>query len=42
MALTEEQRKVRNVNKGKNLIVQADHAGGSSNINSIEGMKRCV
>lgn len=40
MALTEEQRKVRNVNKGKNLIVQADHAGGSSNINSIEGMKR--
>ena len=40
MALTEGQRKVRNVNKGNNLIIQADHAGASSNINSIEGMKR--
>lgn len=40
MALTEEERKVRNTNKAKNLIIQADHAGASSNLNSIEGFKR--
>lgn len=38
--LSEEQRNVRNANKAKNLILQADHAGASSNLNSIEGFKR--
>ena len=40
MALTEKQRKVRNVNKGNNLIGQADHNRASSNINSISNIKR--
>lgn len=35
MALTKEQRNVRNANKTKNLIIQADHNRASSNINSI-------
>lgn len=38
MALTEEERKVRNANKAKNLILQADHAGASSNLNSMKGL----
>lgn len=38
--LTEEQKQVRNANKAKNLIMQADRCRASSNINSIEGMNR--
>ena len=33
--LTEEQTKVRNANKTKNLTNQVDHLRGSSNLNSI-------
>ena len=38
--LTEEQTKVRNENKTKNLIVQANHCRASSNINSIGCIER--
>ncbi len=40
MALTEEQTKIRNANKAKNLIGQADHCRASSNINSIGCIER--
>lgn len=40
MALTEEQTKVRNANKTKNLIMQADRCRASSNINSIGCIER--
>lgn len=38
--LTEEQKHVRNANKAKNLIAQADHLKASSNINSIGCIER--
>ena len=38
--LTEEQTKIRNANKAKNLIGQADHCRASSNINSIGCIER--
>ena len=38
--LTEEQKKVRNANKAKNLIAQADRLKASSNINSIGCIER--
>ena len=38
--LTEEQKQVRNANKAKNLIAQADHLKASSNINSIGCIER--
>lgn len=40
MALTEEQRRVRNENKARNLILQADHNRASSNVNSIGCIER--
>ena len=38
--LTEEQKQVRNANKAKNLIAQADRLKASSNINSIGCIER--
>ena len=38
--LTEEQKQVRNANKAKNLIAQADRCRASSNINSIGCIER--
>lgn len=38
--LTEEQTKVRNANKTKNLTNQVDHLRGSSNLNSIGCIRR--
>lgn len=38
--LSEEETKIRNENKAKNLIIQADHLSNSSNLNSIKTIKR--
>ncbi len=40
MAPTEEQKQIRNANKAKNLIMQAERCRASSNINSIGCIER--